>query len=163
MVSLEISLKTIIEDILGNSGANNHHGIPGNQSQSVLFKPIFGLLNQPKYLPLKKMGGLSIELELNDNFLDAIINPFETPTTGSLTQYTKTNTSTDFQLENVLVKVDLITLDNGLQNSYDAHLLAGNVYPINFNTYINSVQNVIGAEVMDKIRLTFLSVVPSRA
>ena len=24
---------TIIEDILGNSGANNHHGIPGNQSQ----------------------------------------------------------------------------------------------------------------------------------
>ena len=30
-------------------------GIPPTQSQTVLFKPLSGLLNQPKYLPLRYM------------------------------------------------------------------------------------------------------------
>ena len=38
----------------------------------------------------------------------------------------------------------MVTLDNGLQNTYDAHLLAGNAYPINYNTFITQCQNVIG-------------------
>ena len=53
-----------------------------------------------------------------------------------LTRYTKLNTSTDYKIENVMIKVDLISLDNSLQNSYDAHLLAGSAYPINFNTSV---------------------------
>ncbi len=139
---------TIIEDVIGtNNAADKHHGIYGNQSQSVFFKPIFGLLNQPKYLPMKKMGGLSIELELNDNFLDATVDPDKVEASTpekKKAQFVTGNTSTAYQLENVMVKVDLITLDNNLQNSYDGHLLAGNAYPINLNTYINLVQNVIG-------------------
>ena len=75
---------TILEDMMGTSNADSYHGIPAGQSQSVLFKPIFGLLNQPKYLPLKKMGGLSIELELNNNYLDAIVNPDETPVSNTI-------------------------------------------------------------------------------
>ena len=56
----------------------------------------------------------------------------------------------------MMVKVDLITLDNALQNTYDSHLLSGNAYPINYNTYINSVQSVIGAGAngQDKINLS---------
>ena len=38
-------------------------GIPGNQSQTVLFKPLSGLLNQPKYLPIRYCP-LTIELDL---------------------------------------------------------------------------------------------------
>ena len=69
---------TILEYIQGINGADRYHGIPAGQSQSVLFKPSFGMLNKPKYLTLKKMGGLSIELESNDDYLDAIINPNKT-------------------------------------------------------------------------------------
>ena len=144
---------TFLDDIMGLDTPQRFSGIPGAQAQNVLFKPIFGLLNQPKYLPLKKMGGLSIELELNDNYLDAIINPDVELVAD---RYNTANTSTDYQIENVVVKVDLITLDNALQNTYDSHLLSGNAYPINYNTYINSVQSVIGAGAngQDKINLS---------
>ena len=144
---------TFLDDIMGLNRPARFSGIPGAQSQNVLFKPIFGLLNQPKYLPLKKMGGLSIELELNDNYLDAIVDPDVEIVAD---RYNTANTSTDYQIENVMVKVDLITLDNALQNTYDSHLLSGNAYPINYNTYINSVQSVIGAGAngQDKINLS---------
>ena len=92
------------------------------------------------------MGGMVLELELVDEFTDpvvtsdALLNPPET----LATKCTPANTSNDWQIENVQVKCDLVTLDNSLQNSYDAHLLAGNAYPINYNTFITQCQNVIG-------------------
>jgi hypothetical protein len=40
--------------------------------KAVTFKPLFGLLNQPKYLPLM-WGGLVLELELVTSPLDAVV------------------------------------------------------------------------------------------
>ena len=42
---------------------------------TVGFKPLCGLFSQFKYLPLKYMGNLTIELELVNNAIDCIINP----------------------------------------------------------------------------------------
>ena len=44
------------------------------------------------------MGGLSIELELNDNYLDAIVSPDVGDVVAD--RYNNTNTSTDYQIEN---------------------------------------------------------------
>jgi hypothetical protein len=38
----------------------NYTSIPANGKKTVSFKPLFGLLNQPKYLPLQ-WGGLVLE------------------------------------------------------------------------------------------------------
>ena len=134
---------TILEDYVGRDQATTFYGIPGGQSMTVLFRPILGLLTQPNFLPLSKMGPMVLELELVDEFNDSVVAPDAAVSTDS-NKFTTGNTSNDWQIENVQVKCDLVTLDNGLQNSYDAHLLAGNAYPINYNTFITQCQNVIG-------------------
>ena len=48
-------------------------GIPGASYQTVLFKPLSGILNQRKYLPLRFMP-ITIELSLVDDPLDPIIS-----------------------------------------------------------------------------------------
>ena len=35
-------------------------------------------------------------------------------------------------------------MDNALENSYEAHLLEAKTLPINYNTYINQMQNISG-------------------
>ena len=133
---------TILEDYKGLDQADSFYGIPGNQSMTVLFKPLLGLLNQTKFLPLSKMP-MTLELELVDSRNEPIIQPDDASSTNPK-KFTIANTSNNWSIENVQVKVDLVSLDNGLQNSYDSHLLSGNSYPINYNTFITQVQNVIG-------------------
>ena len=131
-----------------SKNASNWHGIKGGQSQTVLFKPLLGLFNQNKFLPLKKMGGLTLELELVDDFDIPIITPYTGVLVPSVDEakewFLPSNTTTNWSITNPQVKVDLITLDNGLQNSYDAHLLSGLAYPINYNTFITQCQTIIG-------------------
>ena len=50
-------------------------GIPGASYQTVLFKPLSGILNQRKYLPLRFMP-ITIELSMVDDPLDPIISNF---------------------------------------------------------------------------------------
>ena len=47
-------------------------GIQGSQSQTVLFKPLSGILNQRKYLPIQFIP-ITIELSLIDNMTDPIM------------------------------------------------------------------------------------------
>ena len=48
---------------------------PGfKDKMTVGFKPLFGLFSQFKYLPVKYMGNLTIELELVSNATDCIID-----------------------------------------------------------------------------------------
>ena len=62
----------IKEDFGGPFTATTFPGIRGGQSRTVLFKPLSGLLAQPKYLPLRYCP-LTIELELvNDSTLPII-------------------------------------------------------------------------------------------
>jgi hypothetical protein len=111
-------------------------GIYGAQAQTVLFKPLSGLLNQPKYIPLRYCP-LTFELELVNDPLEPIVH-------SVATSFTVHNISILWQIENVQVKVDLCTLDNELENTYAKHALSGGSFPINYNTYISQSQSIIG-------------------
>ncbi len=84
---------------------------------------------------------LTIELELVNNAIDPIVEP------GADSVFTTTNSSNDWQIENVQLKCDICNLDNSLQNNYDSHLLSGKSLPINFNTYITQSQATAGQDV----------------
>jgi len=110
---------------------------PGIQnSQTVMFQPLCGLFQQTKYLPLR-YAPLEIELELAD-VLDPIIN-LETP-------FLAANTSQLWKIENCMVKVDLCTLDNALENSYVSHFMGGKTINIVYNTFISTLQTVVSAD-----------------
>ena len=127
--------------------ADTYRGIYGGQSQTVLFKPLSGLLNQSKYLPIR-YAPLTIELEIVSNSNDPIISDL----TGTV--FTGENTSVAWQIQNVQVKVDLCTLDNALDNSYAEHLLSGKALPINYNTFVSQMQSILsGANGQQKVRL----------
>ena len=115
-------------------------GIAGGSYQTVGMKLCSGILNQPKMLPLKYMP-LTIELELVNGANDPVVEP------GVDSTFTTSNTSNDWQLENVQLKCDICNLDNSLQNNYDSHLLSGKSLPINFNTYITQSQAITGQDV----------------
>ena len=123
-----------------NHTVNTLPGIPGQSYQTVGMKLCSGLLNQPKMLPLKYMP-LTIELELVNDANDVIVTP------GVNSEFTISNTTNDWQLENVQLKCDICNLDNSLQNNYDSHLLSGKSLPINFNTYITQSQAITGQDV----------------
>jgi hypothetical protein len=114
--------------------------LPGiSDKQTVMFKPLSGLLSQTKYLPLRYTP-LEIELELAE-----IDDPIVSFPNTSL-QFTQATTSVSWRIENCMVKVDMCTLDNALDNSYVSHLLSGKTLNIVYNTFISSLQTVVSAE-----------------
>ena len=129
-------------------------GIKPNQTQTVLFKPCSGLFNQPKMLPIRYMP-ITIELEIVHDNTEPVVS--ET-TTGQdnfdISNASTGNTSTSWQIQNVQVKVDVVTLDNQLDNSYAEHLLSGKALPINYQTYVSQMQSILsGAYGQQKVRL----------
>ena len=125
-------------------------GIKGGQSQTVLFKPCSGLFNQPKMLPIRYMP-ITIELEIVHDNTEPVLS---VTTTGTDSFDTSTNTSTSWQIQNVQVKVDTVTLDNQLDNSYAEHLLSGKALPINYQTYVSQMQSISsGSYGQQKVRL----------
>ena len=125
-------------------------GIKGGQSQTVLFKPCSGLFNQPKMLPIRYMP-ITIELEIVHDNTEPVLS---VTTSGTDNFDTSTNTSTSWQIQNVQVKVDTVTLDNQLDNSYAEHLLSGKALPINYQTYVSQMQSILsGSYGQQKVRL----------
>ena len=117
-----------------------HSGsIKGGSSRSVSFKPLFGLLNQQKYIPLM-WSPLMFEFEVVNGATDAIvgINPG--------LAYTDTNTSQKWQIQDIRIVCDLVTLDSALQNSYAEHVLSGKALPINYGSYITQFQTITSAD-----------------
>ena len=100
-------------EILGSGGATRRIGM----------KSCSGLLNQSKMLPLRYCP-IEIELELVNAAIDAV------------------GDSTSWLISDVQCKCDLLTLDNGLENSYAAHVLEGKSLPINYSTYVSQSQVV---------------------
>ena len=94
------------------------------------------MLHQPKWIPLR-YAPLSIELELVDDPTDVAM--------GTMTDWA--NVSQEWRIENVEIKCDVCTLDNVLENSYEAHLLEAKTLPINFNTYISQSQVIAGTDI----------------
>ena len=119
--------------------------IPGFQTKMVVgFKPMLGLFNQFKYLPLKACP-LVLELELVSNFLDCIVEP-DITTDFTVAEVTDTykNTSGTWEINNAFLQCDVVSLDNDLHNKYVAHLLDGKELPITYNTYICQSNSVVG-------------------
>ena len=113
-------------------------------------KLAFGLLNQPKWIPLR-YAPLTLELELVNNFTDVCIEPYANANSRFPIDDTATAPATNgdavsakWLIQQVEIKCDVCTLDNALENSYEAHLLESKTLPINYNTYINQTQAISG-------------------
>eukprot|EP00972_Heterocapsa_arctica_P106289 15658365-Heterocapsa_arctica.AAC.1 len=86
--------------------ASNHNAAGLiEQSRRVLFKPLCGLFNQEKLLPVKHCS-IQIELELVSNMEDAIVTADDA-----------TN-SKRWSISDAQIKCDLLTLDSSLENEY---------------------------------------------
>ena len=149
-----------VKTLVNNVGADLQYEVnavncPGFKNQmTVGFKPLCGLFSQFKYLPLKYMGNLTIELELVNNDTDCIINPDDNTEANAIgDRFTSdvalpggnaSNTSKLFELNNAFVSCDICTLDNNLNNEYVKHLLEGKGLPITYTTYITQSQSVEG-------------------
>ena len=138
----------------GTLHANNFTGIAANSGLQVLFKPLSGLLNQNKMIPIR-YAPITIELELVDSFEELVMT---VPTfsniggdvahspPGTNAYFTTGNCSTNWSINNVQVKVDVCTLDNALDNSYAQHLLSGKSFPISYNTFVSQMQTIAGQD-----------------
>ena len=126
------------KDVYGAFTAISMPGIPASSSINACFKPLCGLLNQNKFIPLMWCP-LTFEFEVVSGATDAIVSP--AGDTLALT-FNTANTSTNWQIEDVRMIADVITLDSGLQNSYASHILSGQNLPINYSTYVSILQSV---------------------
>ena len=103
----------------------NAETIPGFTSEMVVgFKPMLGLFNQFKYIPLKACP-LVLELELVSNFTDCIVSPDisnDFPAVES-SPNTHLSTSGEYELNNCFLQCDVVSLDNDLHNRYVSHLV----------------------------------------
>ena len=129
-------------------------GIPNNSSTCACFKPLMGLFSQSKYSPLTWCP-LTLEFEIVGSATDAIGTPFPG---GELDG----STSISWQIEDVRLIADVVTLDNGLQNSYEEHVLSGKSLPISYSTYISILQrctfpniNVSVTRAVSKLKTVF--------
>ena len=116
----------------------NYPGIPANSSKIVTFKPLSGLFNQPKFIPLMWCP-ITLEFEMVGNENDCVISP---GAAGGASNIDTTNTTTSWSIEQVQLKCDLVTLDSALQNSYAEHVLSGKALPINYSTYVTQHQSL---------------------
>jgi hypothetical protein len=134
-------------DLSGETTATsqNYPGIPAGNFRTVYFKPLLGILNQSKFLPIRYCP-MTIELELVNNMSDPIIDPI-LDIRGINQVWTNDNCSILWQITNVQAKMDVCTLDNTLDIEYAQHVLSGKVLPINFNTYITQLQSVLTSDI----------------
>jgi hypothetical protein len=129
-------------DVYNTFTTSKFPGIPPNNaaypynSMIACFKPLCGLLTQSKFIPLMWCP-ITFEFEIVSGATDAIISP-----SGASGTFNTTNTSTNWQIQDVRMVADVITLDSGLQNSYAEHVLSGKSLPINYSTYVSILQTV---------------------
>ena len=106
---------------------------------TVAFRPLSGLINQDKYLPIR-YAPITLEFEIVNNYADCIIIP--TTVNVAANDFTAANTSQVWEIQQFQVKCDVCTLDNALDNEYAQHLLSGKSLPINFSTYVTQLQAI---------------------
>lgn len=103
--------------------------IPVSGVRRVSFKLLSGILSQSKYLPLKLISGLTIELTLAD--------------ANDWCQSESTH-SQQYQLENVEMAADLVSLDPSLEGQFYSHVLNQQLLPITYSTHIVTSQAITG-------------------
>ena len=95
-----------------------------------MFKPMLGLFNQDKLIPLRYCP-VHIELEFVNSQADAV----------SLEVAEGFSNCANWDVSDIQCKLDCLTLDSGLENEYASHLLSGKTLPINFNTWNHTSQS----------------------
>ena len=101
------------------------------EGRRVVFKPMLGLFNQEKLLPLRYMP-IQIELELVNSGADAV----------HVGAWEGQNNTANWSISDIQCKCDLFTLGNALDNEYTSHLLSGKSLPINFSTWNHTNQSI---------------------
>ena len=99
-------------------------------ARRVMFKPMLGLFNQEKLIPLRYCP-IQIELELVNSQADAV----------SLEVAEGFQNGANWGISDIQCKCDLLELDSSLSNEYASHLLSGKTLPINSNTWNHTNQS----------------------
>ena len=89
-------------------------------------------------------GGFVLEFELVNNSTDPFLSP---PPGVAAGRYKSTDTSTEWEISDVRLVGDQVSLDSALQNSYAEHVLSGKTLPLNYNTLITMQQSVSGGQI----------------
>ena len=152
-----------LNDYAEGFGLNSSYGVPGGAmqfaniafdagheppvilpdgSRVVQFSLLCGLFNQPKFLPLKYMQGLQIELEVVNDYNEVLCYGGEIAGASQLWVITEPQ-----------IKCDVMNLDNTLDNEYAKYLLEGKSLPINFSSYVHQMQ-AVGATPQPTIAMT---------
>ena len=117
----------------------DYPGIPEKSKKRNSFKPLFGICGQSKYIPLS-YAPLTMEFENVNQTTDPII------AIGTGGTFTAANTSENWQIEDVRIICDVVTLDSALQNSYAEHVLSGKALPINYSTFVSQYQTLTSSD-----------------
>eukprot|EP00438_Fugacium_kawagutii_P002704 Skav218913 [mRNA] locus=scaffold328:477365:481013:- [translate_table: standard] len=127
-------------------------GIPGNQGKARFsHKPCCGLLNSNYYVPLRYAP-----LELQFQIVSDGTEPIVVPKGAGANQTDKEgyyfrdgDTSTSWELNNVFIRAEVITLDNTVNNNIVKHLLDGQSLKLVFPMYHTITQsfNAGGGEI----------------
>ena len=99
-------------------------GIPGANSKVRLsYKPVCGLMENSYYLPLR-FTPLELEFTIVSDGTEPVVVPqgngtIQTDKNGYYFQ--DDNTSTSWEINNVIIRADVITLDNTVDNNITKH------------------------------------------
>ena len=89
-----------------------------------------------KYISLK-YSPLTIELELDSDETANIIKPDAAANYNGT--YASTAVSTSFEIQNCVVRADIVKIDSELQNKYDDHLMSGGSINLKYTTYHSQI------------------------
>ena len=102
-------------------------GIPSNGQMRLGHKPVCGLLESNYYLPLR-FAPLELEFTIVSDSLEPIVDPKGNGTTETDKNgyyFQEGNTSVLWEINNVIIRAEVITLDNTVDNNITKHLLEG--------------------------------------
>ena len=86
---------------------------------------------------------IQMEFEIVNGAEDAIVSP---GTGVGAKEFNSSNTSILWEIQDMRIICDVVTLDSALQNSYAEHVLAGKTLPINYSTYISQFQTISSSD-----------------
>ena len=91
-------------------------------------------------LPLSFMNGLTIELELVNNYTDVCLSKVIVPVGNADTEGANPDLSTKWMIQECVIKADQLVLDSEVQDVYTKYMMSGKTIPIPFTSFINQVQ-----------------------
>ena len=126
-------------------------GIPSNGQMRLGHKPVCGLLESNYYLPLR-FAPLELELTIVSDSNEPIVVPEGNGTTETDKNgyyFQEGNTSVLWEINNVIIRAEVITLDNTVDNNITKHLLEGQSLKLTVPQYHTLTQtfNAGGGEI----------------